>query len=83
MRLKEYLDNNHITYQGFAEIIETSKFTIHQIVHRKRYPNFPLAKKIELCTSGKVTLYDWDLAKNENPNTVKKSKKKSSKKINK
>ncbi len=82
MRLKEYLDLNHVTYQGFAEIIKTSKFTIHQILHGKRYPNMKLAIEIEKRTSGKVTLYDWELTENEDSNTIKKNKKKKSKKIN-
>ncbi len=82
MRLKEFLDMNHISYGGFGEMIKTSKFTIHGIIHGKRLPKMELAMEIEKKTMGAVTLYDWKLAEDEHPDAIKKNKKKRHSKVN-
>jgi plasmid maintenance system antidote protein VapI len=79
MHLKEFLDMNHISYSGFASIIKTSKFTIHEIIHGKRLPKMELAIEIEKKTMGKVTLYDWKLNENPYKNKSKKGNKKKNK----
>lgn len=75
MTLKDFLHLNRITYQEFADLIKTSKFTIHEIVHGRRFPKMELALEIEKATAGKVTLYDWVLSENKNKDKEKKNRK--------
>jgi transcriptional regulator with XRE-family HTH domain len=58
MNLKEYLDENRITYREFAEKLGIHLQSLKNIAYGKRKPSLGLALQIEEHTSGKVTPRD-------------------------
>lgn len=57
MNLKEYLDNNHIKYRGFAESLKVHENTIYNIIKGKNASE-EVASLIIKATRGKVKMKD-------------------------
>ena len=54
--LKQYLDENRITYREFAEKLEIQLSSLKNIVYGKRRPSLEVAAKIEDLTNGEIRL---------------------------
>ena len=54
MVLKEYLDEQRITYREFAEKLGIHVQTVQNIAYGKRRPSLELAVKIEEITNGRI-----------------------------
>ena len=54
MKLSEYLKENDLTQEGFAQFIDYSLPHIHAVVNGRR-PSRKLARIIQMATKGKVT----------------------------
>lgn len=55
MNLREYLDENRITYREFAEKLGIHLQSLKNIAYGVRKPGLGLALRIEELTGGKVT----------------------------
>lgn len=55
MQLREYLDQNRITYREFAEELGIHLQSLKNIAYGVRKPGLGLALKIEQLTNGAVT----------------------------
>ena len=58
MRLKDYLNLEHLTERDFSDLVKVSQAHINYIIRGKRNPSFHLAKQIKKVTNGRVTLED-------------------------
>lgn len=58
-KLKKYLEIRGISSRKFAERLGTSPNNLGNLVNGKSCPSLRMAYRIEQCTNGKITLYDW------------------------
>ncbi len=60
MKLREYLNCNHIKYNGFSKMLGVSPSTVNLWLNTKTKPLLIMRKKIEELTQGAVSLADWE-----------------------
>lgn len=58
MKLKDYLESNHISIKFFSEKINVTPQYIYMII-KGRTPSLKVCKKIESVTQNKVNRYDF------------------------
>lgn len=58
-KLRKYLKHSGITQKRLAEMVGTTQNNLGTLVSGKSMPGIIMAMKIEICTGGLVTIYDW------------------------
>jgi transcriptional regulator with XRE-family HTH domain len=56
--LKQYIETRNFQMQEFAELVNISKPTLSNYVHKRRRPRLDIAQRIVKATKGKVTIED-------------------------
>ena len=58
-KLRKYLTHHGVSQKKFAQLIDMTQNNLGLILCGKRFPSISTAYKIEICTGGLVTIYDW------------------------
>jgi transcriptional regulator with XRE-family HTH domain len=59
MKLRLYLNEQHLTQTAFAKRIEISDAEMTRLLSGERLPNLRLCARIQAATNGKVTAMDF------------------------
>ncbi len=58
MKLREYLDKEHMSVSAFATLISVHKNFVFMILNGQRRPSIDVARHIQFVTKGEVTVDD-------------------------